>query len=62
MSPMDKHRRATDVLAPILAAFFEATLRGKPPATRLNVRPTDFFVGAAGRPNFPVAPVPPAAL
>lgn len=40
---MDEHRRVAAVLAPILTAFFDAALRGKPPAERLNARPEDWF-------------------
>lgn len=40
---MDEHRRAVEVLAPVLTAFFDAALLGKPAAERLNVRPDDFF-------------------
>lgn len=40
---IDEHRRAIQVLAPVLTGFFDATLRGRPPAERLNVRAVDFF-------------------
>ena len=40
---MDEHRQAASVLAPILIAFFDAALCGKPPVKRLDARADDFF-------------------